>query len=138
MLIDLLTRFQEVVPLRTANVLGLDNRKICKKWNSLIKKTLNKKTSGRQAAAKSSDLQFQEFRCVTSKQMVGIFISVWVRGDLHPYVRNPNVSCVGCGIMGCLGNKVIKSYIFTLHAFMKHRKYIFFKYQNAFMIHNKI
>lgn len=107
MLIDLFTRFQEVVPLKTANVLGLDNKKICKKWNSLIKEALNKKTSGSQAAAKSSNLQFQAFRCLTSKQMVGIFISVWVRGDLHPYVRNPNVSSVGCGIMGYLGNKVI-------------------------------
>ncbi|KAL8120663.1 hypothetical protein AgCh_017732 [Apium graveolens] len=107
--------FQEVVPLRTANVLGLDNKKVCKKWNCLIKKTLNRKTGGNRAAAKSSSLQLQEFRCLISKQMVGIFISIWVRGDLHPYVRNPNVSCVGCGIMGCLGNKGSVSIRFRLH-----------------------
>ncbi|KAK1390139.1 type IV inositol polyphosphate 5-phosphatase 9 [Heracleum sosnowskyi] len=106
--------FQEVVPLRTANVLGLDNKKVCNKWNSLIKKALNRKTSGSQAAAKPSP-QLQEFRRLISKQMVGIFISVWVRGDLHPYVRNANVSSVGCGIMGYLGNKGSVSVRFRLH-----------------------
>ena len=115
-----LLRFQEVVPLRTANVLGLDNKKVCKKWNSLIRKALNKKTCCSQEAKHAA-----EFRCLISKQMVGIFISVWIRGDLHPYIRNLNLSCVGCGIMGCLGNKV-----FTLHAFMKHN-WLFFQYQNT-------
>jgi phosphatidylinositol-bisphosphatase len=38
--------------------------------------------------------------------MVGIFITIWVRGDLLPYIQQASVSCVGCGIMGCLGNKV--------------------------------
>lgn len=41
-----------------------------------------------------------------SKQMVGIFLSVWVRSDLYKHVRNTKVSCVGRGIMGYLGNKV--------------------------------
>lgn len=50
-----------------------------------------------------------EFRCIISKQMVGILISVWVRNDLRTYIRSPNVSCVGCGIIGCLGNKVRNS-----------------------------
>ncbi|WOH07577.1 hypothetical protein DCAR_0727009 [Daucus carota subsp. sativus] len=102
--------FQEVVPLRTANVLGLDNKKVCKKWNSLIRKALNKKTCCSQEAKHAA-----EFRCLMSKQMVGIFISVWIRGDLHPYVRNLNLSCVGCGIMGCLGNKGSVSVRFRLH-----------------------
>lgn len=89
-------RFQEVVPLKAANILGSEKSKICMKWNSLIRKTLNKNTCNTQ----------QDFRCVISKQMVGILISVWVRTDLHSSVRSPSVSCVGCGIMGCLGNKV--------------------------------
>ena len=41
-----------------------------------------------------------------SKQMVGIFLSVWVRSDLMHHVRNLKVSCVGRGLMGYLGNKV--------------------------------
>ncbi|KAJ9563693.1 hypothetical protein OSB04_008853 [Centaurea solstitialis] len=114
--------FQEVVPLRASNVLGSEKKKISMKWNSLIRKTLNKKsyynkdnlrekqrnsfraTKGNKSNIESSMIQ-QEFRCLISKQMVGIMISVWVRSDLHPFFRNPNVSCVGCGIIGCLGNK---------------------------------
>lgn len=41
-----------------------------------------------------------------NKQMVGIFLLVWVRSDLRHYIRNLKVSCVGRGLMGYLGNKV--------------------------------
>lgn len=44
---------------------------------------------------------------VASKQMVGIFLTVWVRSELREHVRNMKVSCVGRGLMGYLGNKVI-------------------------------
>lgn len=43
---------------------------------------------------------------VASKQMVGIFLTVWVRSELRDHVRNMKVSCVGRGLMGYLGNKV--------------------------------
>lgn len=43
---------------------------------------------------------------VASKQMVGIFLTVWVKSDLRDNVRNMKVSCVGRGLMGYLGNKV--------------------------------
>lgn len=43
---------------------------------------------------------------VASKQMVGIFLTVWVKRDLRDDVRNMKVSCVGRGLMGYLGNKV--------------------------------
>ncbi|EXB22112.1 Type I inositol-1,4,5-trisphosphate 5-phosphatase CVP2 [Morus notabilis] len=42
---------------------------------------------------------------VASKQMVGIFLTVWVKSDLRDDVRNLKVSCVGRGLMGYLGNK---------------------------------
>jgi len=48
----------------------------------------------------------QDFQCIISKQMVGIMISVWAKRHLRPFIQHPSVSCVGCGIMGCLGNKV--------------------------------
>lgn len=100
------------MPLRASNVLGSDNNKVSAKWNSLIRETLN---NGVEAPHRDKDLSeskgingiSQDFRCIISKQMVGILITVWVRGDLWPYIQNPSVSCVGCGIMGCLGNKVI-------------------------------
>ncbi|KAJ7536943.1 hypothetical protein O6H91_12G089500 [Diphasiastrum complanatum] len=42
---------------------------------------------------------------IISKQMAGIFLTVWVRRDLHCHVHNVKVSCVGCGLMGYYGNK---------------------------------
>jgi len=121
-------RFQEVVPLRAGNVVpGFENSKICTKWNSLIREALNNSTSkpvhedkvgefqkvlpvkknrSSNSLGKSSHIFPHCFDCIISKQMVGIFITIWVRGDLLPYIQHPSVSCVGCGIMGCLGNKV--------------------------------
>ncbi|ONK80841.1 uncharacterized protein A4U43_C01F22380, partial [Asparagus officinalis] len=45
------------------------------------------------------------FMRIVSKQMVGIFLSVWVRRNLHKYIQNLKVSTVGVGIMGYIGNK---------------------------------
>ncbi|CAA0829782.1 DNAse I-like superfamily protein [Striga hermonthica] len=50
-----------------------------------------------------------------SKQMVGIFLSVWVRKDLDNLITSLEVSCVGRGIMGYLGNKGSISISMTLH-----------------------
>ncbi|KAB5538008.1 hypothetical protein DKX38_015541 [Salix brachista] len=125
--------FQEIVPLRASYVLGSENSKISMKWNSLIREALNKKIQycqekqqynsklgRRQQTTEVEKTIFESsipegFRCVISKQMVGILISVWVRSDLRPYVRHPRASCVGCGIMGYLGNKGSVSVRFQLH-----------------------
>ena len=117
------------MPLRASNILGSENSKISMKWNSLIREALNKKIqyspekqeyNRKQPGIRAQKTSFieddktlfqssnipEDFRCIICKQMVGILISVWIRSDLRPYVRHPSVSCVGCGIMGCLGNKV--------------------------------
>lgn len=47
-----------------------------------------------------------QYSRVASKQMVGIFLSVWVRSDLRRYVNNVKVCVVGCGILNFLRNKV--------------------------------
>ncbi|CAK7346548.1 unnamed protein product [Dovyalis caffra] len=52
---------------------------------------------------------------VASKQMVGIFLTVWVKSDLRDDVRNLKVSCVGRGLMGYLGNKGSISISMSLH-----------------------
>ncbi|XP_059625893.1 type I inositol polyphosphate 5-phosphatase 4-like [Cornus florida] len=52
---------------------------------------------------------------VASKQMVGIFLTVWVKSDLRDDVRNMKVSCVGRGLMGYLGNKGSISISMSLH-----------------------
>lgn len=51
------------------------------------------------------------YRLAASKQMVGIFLCVWVRVDVMPRVTGLRVSCVGRGIMGYMGNKVNLSQI---------------------------
>ena len=37
--------------------------------------------------------------------MVGLYLSVWVRTGLLPYIRGVQVTSVGTGIMRYLGNK---------------------------------
>ncbi|CAA7399189.1 unnamed protein product [Spirodela intermedia] len=52
---------------------------------------------------------------VARKQMVGIFLTVWVRTEMKDDVRNLRVSCVGRGLMGRLGNKGSISISMSLH-----------------------
>lgn len=43
---------------------------------------------------------------ITSKQMVGIYLSIWVRRGLRKHIQNLKVSPVGVGAMGYIGNMV--------------------------------
>ncbi|VAH12883.1 unnamed protein product [Triticum turgidum subsp. durum] len=54
------------------------------------------------------------YRLAASKQMVGIFLCVWIRADVMPRVTGLRVSCVGRGIMGYMGNKGSISISLTL------------------------
>lgn len=96
--------FQEAVPLKASAILGSENWTIQTKWNAAIGKSLNR----------TGDEQ-DKFLCMASKQMVGILVTVWVRSELLPHVSHPSAACVGCGIMGCLGNKGSVSVRFKLH-----------------------
>lgn len=55
------------------------------------------------------------YSLVVSKQMVGIFLTVWVRREIRDNVRNLKVSRVGRGLMGYLGNKGSISISMSLH-----------------------
>jgi phosphatidylinositol-bisphosphatase len=102
------------VPLNARNVLGPKKRSAAVKWDSFIADALNNTrrrqggaVSGCREAAQSQRRQEQDvFRRVTSKQMVGIFVSVWARSALRRHVRHLAVSCVRAGVLGLLGNKV--------------------------------
>ncbi|KAF0922184.1 hypothetical protein E2562_027782 [Oryza meyeriana var. granulata] len=52
---------------------------------------------------------------IASKQMVGLFLSVWVTKELVEHVGHLRVDCVGRGIMGWLGNKGCIAMSMTLH-----------------------
>jgi hypothetical protein len=42
---------------------------------------------------------------IISKQMVGVYLSIWVQKSLRKHIRNLKVSTVGVGAMGYIGNK---------------------------------
>lgn len=42
---------------------------------------------------------------IVSKQMVGIFLTIWIRRSLRRHIQNVKVSTVGVGVMGYIGNK---------------------------------
>ncbi|XP_051130368.1 type I inositol polyphosphate 5-phosphatase 8 isoform X2 [Andrographis paniculata] len=56
----------------------------------------------------------QRYLLAASKQMVGIFLCVWIRDDLYRHITSLKVSCVGRGLMGRLGNKGSISISMTL------------------------
>ncbi|CAN0857032.1 Type IV inositol polyphosphate 5-phosphatase 7 [Linum grandiflorum] len=58
---------------------------------------------------------YSRYCLVASKQMVGVFLTIWVRSELRDHVKNMKVSCVGRGLMGYLGNKGSISVSMSLH-----------------------
>ncbi|KAF0916064.1 hypothetical protein E2562_000690 [Oryza meyeriana var. granulata] len=57
------------------------------------------------AAAVAARKKRSPYVRIVSKQMVGIFLTVWVRRGLRKCVHNVRVSTVGVGAMGYIGNK---------------------------------
>ncbi|XP_016477066.1 type IV inositol polyphosphate 5-phosphatase 9-like isoform X3 [Nicotiana tabacum] len=124
--------FQEIVPLNAGNIMVTENTSISMQWNSLIRAALNKTAISHQKAEAGENQKVyplkregsfttsatnnspHDFECIISKQMVGIFITIWARIPLLPYIRHTSVSSVGCGIFGCLGNKGSVSVRFCL------------------------
>ncbi|CAL5400798.1 unnamed protein product [Camellia sinensis] len=56
-----------------------------------------------------------KYSLIASKQMVGIFVTVWVRMELVHRVGHLRISCISRGIMGCLGNKGCISVSMSIH-----------------------
>ncbi|XP_068658587.1 type I inositol polyphosphate 5-phosphatase 10-like [Aristolochia californica] len=56
-----------------------------------------------------------KYSLIASKQMVGIFLTIWVRKELVQHISHLRLSCMGRGIMGCLGNKGCISVSMYLH-----------------------
>lgn len=57
----------------------------------------------------------EKYYLAASKQMVGIYLCIWVRSNLKQHIRDLKVSCVGRGLMGYLGNKGSISMSMSLH-----------------------
>ncbi|URE30893.1 endonuclease exonuclease phosphatase family domain containing protein, partial [Musa troglodytarum] len=123
---DLFCRFQEIVPLNAGNVLVIEDNEPAAKWLALISQAINKPGKYSPEDSDSKDSATPQFACseaksnmnyclVASKQMVGIFLSVWVRRELVQHVGHLRVATIGRGIMGCLGNKGCIAMSMSLH-----------------------
>ncbi|KAL8166707.1 hypothetical protein V2J09_008206 [Rumex salicifolius] len=53
----------------------------------------------------SNSMNQVKYGLVTSKQMVGIFLTIWAKKELIPHISHMRTSYITRGIMGCLGNK---------------------------------
>ncbi|XP_024531355.1 type I inositol polyphosphate 5-phosphatase 4 [Selaginella moellendorffii] len=133
--------FQEIVPLNVANVFGVEDDTPAVVWETLIRHTLNRgsrRASWTQEEETASTLGYVgekqpliaplmspdfsedskfpgQYVRIASKQMVGLFISVWIRREIRHVVSNVKVSSVGCGIFGYLGNKGSISVSLSIH-----------------------
>ncbi|KAM3333261.1 hypothetical protein ACQJBY_028394 [Aegilops geniculata] len=56
-----------------------------------------------------------KYNLIVCKQMVGIFVTVWVKKELVQHIGHLRTSCIGRGILGCLGNKGCISVSMTVH-----------------------
>ncbi|URE30894.1 endonuclease exonuclease phosphatase family domain containing protein [Musa troglodytarum] len=101
--------FQEIVPLNAGNVLVIEDNEPAAKWLALISQAINK--PGKYSPEDSDSSNDGKH----GKQMVGIFLSVWVRRELVQHVGHLRVATIGRGIMGCLGNKGCIAMSMSLH-----------------------
>lgn len=53
----------------------------------------------------TSKNQHLRYSLIKSKQMVGIFVTIWVKKELVPLIGHLRTSCISRGILGYLGNK---------------------------------
>ncbi|CAN6999134.1 hypothetical protein IGI04_019562 [Brassica rapa subsp. trilocularis] len=87
------------------------NARVGLSWPEPPLKLLNQYVLERRGGAfKSLNLSIMNLRKpayvrIVSKQMVGVFLTVWVRRSLRKHISNLSVSTVGVGIMGYIGNK---------------------------------
>lgn len=95
------------------------NERVGLSWPEPPLKLLNQYVLERRGGAfKSLNLSIMNLRKpayvrIVSKQMVGVFLTVWVRRSLRKHISNLSVSNVGVGIMGYIGNKVLISLFFS-------------------------
>ncbi|KAJ1263819.1 hypothetical protein BS78_09G216000 [Paspalum vaginatum] len=130
--------FQEIIPLEAGYMIGTEDTRPVAVWEHIIGETLNKKCPDKSKfkCAKSNTsarrLQPLDLACsvnnhnrvekkipqyvrVISKQMVGVFLSVWVRRSLQKHIQNLRVSIVGVGTRGFIGNKGSISVSMSIH-----------------------
>ncbi|KAF3328396.1 type I inositol 1,4,5-trisphosphate 5-phosphatase 1 [Carex littledalei] len=66
---------------------------------------LNSELDWESAVSRKKKKKRSSFVRIISKQMVGVFLTIWVRRSLRKHIQNLRVSTVGVGVMGYIGNK---------------------------------
>ncbi|KAM1015244.1 type I inositol polyphosphate 5-phosphatase 4-like isoform X1 [Malus sylvestris] len=120
--------FQEIVPLKTRNVIGVEDPTEARNWNLLIGKTLNEKfgcpwltpivhpissenynyvqvselepeiTREQSRTLQEKPKSVSKYKLIASKKMVGVFLSVWMKSEL---VRKYDISNVKVCSVAC-------------------------------------
>lgn len=88
---DLLAMESEIEPVR---------------WSTSTNTSISSSSCSSEEELAGSSCQGGRYVFVACKQMVGVFLCVWVREELMRHITSVKVSCVGRGIMGYMGNKV--------------------------------
>ncbi|KAL9999434.1 putative inositol-polyphosphate 5-phosphatase [Helianthus debilis subsp. tardiflorus] len=124
--------FQEIIPLEVGYVIGSEDTRPIPIWENIIRKTLNNiqpvntilesdSDDAEVALCTSNDSSTtddskenvedsfsdskSQYVKIVSKQMVGVFITIWVHRSLRKHIQNVDVSTVGVGKKGFIGNK---------------------------------
>eukprot|EP00300_Choanocystis_sp_HF-7_P015262 c18990_g1_i3.p1 GENE.c18990_g1_i3~~c18990_g1_i3.p1 ORF type:complete len:849 (+),score=195.30 c18990_g1_i3:319-2547(+) len=80
---------QEVVDLTAQNLIMTDATR-ANEWEKALTQAINK---------------VDHYELVGRRQLVGIFLAVFARGDLFPDLSDLRMESVGCGLGGWMGNK---------------------------------
>ncbi|KAA8546608.1 hypothetical protein F0562_002653 [Nyssa sinensis] len=111
--LDLLAQHALERPNSFRSVKSFKDCKSFRTFNS-FNLSINGDNRGKSGAAFLAELDLEShmyrkrrrpFVRIISKQMVGIFLTIWVRRSLRKHIQNLKVSTVGVGVMGYVGNK---------------------------------
>ncbi|KAE9447836.1 hypothetical protein C3L33_20262, partial [Rhododendron williamsianum] len=104
-----------VLGVSFSDLLSLEDELNDEDFQRFLSSNSNSTEEGSPGRPSTNSPDNHQYCLAASKQMVGIFLCVWVRVDLYRNISNLKVSCVGRGIMGYLGNKGSISISMTLH-----------------------
>jgi hypothetical protein len=108
---------QEMVPQVFHSPYGVSNMLLSDEENDTLYELQNKIDVNGIVSVKS----YPKYVRIVSKQMVGIYVSVWVQRKLRRHINHLKVSQVGVGLMGYMGNKVMQLLLFYIiyHRFIR-------------------
>jgi hypothetical protein len=102
-----------------SDLLAMENEIEPVRWSTSTNSSISSSSTSSEEELTGSTCQGERYVLVACKQMVGVFLCLWIREELMQHITSVKVSCVGRGIMGYMGNKVsyfhpcFQSFIFS-------------------------